>query len=340
MISVIVPMYNAEQYIADCVRSVQRQTYTDFELILVDDGSCDETRKICHRLQVQDSRIKVLSNQHKGVSAARNEGIRKAQGEYLFFLDSDDMIHPQLLECLWGFAQKTGAKILTGGYCYVQSKDLSKQMMEAENESEIGTYVDLDHSSALECFIYGGRKRVLLAVGGKMILRDAAKEIWFDEQHSNGEDTKYIYQLLADGGDTVIVERNWYYCRRHEGNASRRETFTACKSMYEVERYICDQERKKGRAVYARMREYFIIRRVLDWYMDSRRAHDKGRIQYFKKVSERERTLAVWQEISPGTKWEFYLAFHCYPIYLPLYRGLKGMLALKERIYEMTAEEK
>ena len=101
LISIIVPVYNAEKYLEDCIRSVLKQTYTHFELILVEDGSTDNSREICRRASMDDIRILLIKQErNQGVSRARNAGIEAAKGKYLFFLDSDDTIHPQLLETL------------------------------------------------------------------------------------------------------------------------------------------------------------------------------------------------------------------------------------------------
>ena len=97
LISVIVPIYNSELYIRDCVGSVLRQTYTHFELILVDDGSTDNCKEICGELCEADKRIRFVSNVRGWVSVARNAGMKMANGKYLFFLDSDDAIHSSIL---------------------------------------------------------------------------------------------------------------------------------------------------------------------------------------------------------------------------------------------------
>lgn len=95
-VSVIIPVYKAEQYIADTVRSVLNQTYQNFELLIVDDGSPDRSIEICQ--QFDDPRIKIIRQNNQGVSAARNNGIRQAQGEYIAFLDADDIWLPEKLE--------------------------------------------------------------------------------------------------------------------------------------------------------------------------------------------------------------------------------------------------
>ena len=98
MVSIIVPVYNVEEYLRECVDSILNQTYSDVEVILVDDGSTDQSGNICDEYAKMDSRIKVIHKKNGGVSAARNTGIGEASGEYLMFVDSDDAIHPELVE--------------------------------------------------------------------------------------------------------------------------------------------------------------------------------------------------------------------------------------------------
>ena len=98
MISVIVPVYNIEKYIGKCIQSVLSQTYTDFELLLINDGSKDSSGEICSSWAKIDARIRVISKENEGVSVARNLGIDSAKGEFIFFLDGDDWISPECLE--------------------------------------------------------------------------------------------------------------------------------------------------------------------------------------------------------------------------------------------------
>ena len=98
MISIIVPIYNAEKKLRRCVESILLQTFSDFELILVDDGSSDNSLAICDELQLKDSRIRVFHKENSGSSSTRNFGIKKAKGEYLTFSDADDCVEPTWLE--------------------------------------------------------------------------------------------------------------------------------------------------------------------------------------------------------------------------------------------------
>lgn len=114
-ISVIVPVYQVEQFLCRCVDSILCQTFRDFELILVDDGSPDNSGAICDAYAQKDPRIRVIHKQNGGLSSARNAGIDIAQGEYLTFADSDDMIHPQALALLLDSLTNTNADMATAG---------------------------------------------------------------------------------------------------------------------------------------------------------------------------------------------------------------------------------
>lgn len=97
-VSVIIPVYNVEKYLSECVDSVLHQTYQNFEIILVDDGSKDKSGEICDMYASSDSRISVIHKENGGASSARNEGLRYASGDYVYFLDSDDLIKPYAFE--------------------------------------------------------------------------------------------------------------------------------------------------------------------------------------------------------------------------------------------------
>ena len=97
-ISIIVPVYRAEKYLNACVDSILRQTYADFELVLIEDGSPDQSGAICDEYAQKDDRVRVIHQPNQGQAAARNHALPMTQGRWLCYVDSDDMIHPQMLE--------------------------------------------------------------------------------------------------------------------------------------------------------------------------------------------------------------------------------------------------
>lgn len=115
-ISVITPVYNVENYLSKCVDSILNQTFTDFELIIVDDGSPDSCGKIADEYLKKDNRVKVIHKENGGAPSARNAGIEIASGEYFYFPDSDDWIESTYLEKLYKLAKKTGVKMVISGY--------------------------------------------------------------------------------------------------------------------------------------------------------------------------------------------------------------------------------
>lgn len=115
MISVIVPVYNVEQYLDKCIQSLMEQTYTDFEILLVDDGSTDSCPAICDEYAKKDSRIRSLHKQNGGLSDARNYGVNFAKGEYVTFIDSDDYVDSSYLETLDSLLKKYNSDIAVTG---------------------------------------------------------------------------------------------------------------------------------------------------------------------------------------------------------------------------------
>lgn len=111
LISVIVPVYNAEDYLAATIRSIQEQTYRNIEIILINDGSTDHSPQICDEMASADNRIVVIHQINKGISQTRNTGLDEAKGEYIAFCDNDDFIHPQMLELLYNAITQTNTEL-------------------------------------------------------------------------------------------------------------------------------------------------------------------------------------------------------------------------------------
>lgn len=121
-IGVIVPLYNAEKYLCKCIDSILKQTFQDFELILIDDGSTDKSSEICEQYARKNKNILVIHMEHGGVSAARNRGLEENTNEYIVFVDADDFIEPHFLEILYSAAQEKKADIvLTEAFIWVKT---------------------------------------------------------------------------------------------------------------------------------------------------------------------------------------------------------------------------
>ena len=127
MVSVIMPVYNVEAYISRAIESVLKQTYSDFELLIINDGSPDNSIKIAEEHSKNDNRIKIINKINGGLSDARNVGMQQAKGKYLYFLDSDDYIEENLLEMATTEAEIQGADVVLFGY-YIDYVDTSENV--------------------------------------------------------------------------------------------------------------------------------------------------------------------------------------------------------------------
>lgn len=121
LISIIVPVYNSEKYIKQCVDSILNQSYSNIEVILVDDGSLDSCPRICDDYALFDKRVKVIHKVNSGVSAARNTGIEESSGKYIMFCDSDDFVHPMWCEMLYKAVTNTNTDLGICGYSFVET---------------------------------------------------------------------------------------------------------------------------------------------------------------------------------------------------------------------------
>ena len=111
-VSIIVPVYNVENYLERCISSLRNQTLEDIEIILVDDSSTDSSLEICNKMAMEDSRIKVIHKENEGAGLARNEALRVATGEYIGFLDSDDFVEADMFKTLYDKAVQYGASYM------------------------------------------------------------------------------------------------------------------------------------------------------------------------------------------------------------------------------------
>lgn len=138
LVSVIVPVYRVEKYLRICVDSILAQTYSDLEVILVDDGSPDGCPAICDEYAQQDARVRVIHQKNAGLSAARNAGLDLCQGEYITFIDSDDFVHPRFVELLLNACLKE--------HCLISVSDFKSVPVGADGKEACLSFTDTPHS--------------------------------------------------------------------------------------------------------------------------------------------------------------------------------------------------
>lgn len=170
-ISIIIPVYNVEKYLCECLDSILNQTFQDFEIICVDDGSTDETLEILKNYKNKDERVFVLQQHHSGAAEARNNGIRLARGKYIQFLDSDDYFEPTMLEELYNHAEKYGADLTV---CSSRKVDNEGNIVESGNPN---SPINLDKTPLEKTFNWRDYKDdffslINVAIWNKLYSRD------------------------------------------------------------------------------------------------------------------------------------------------------------------------
>lgn len=193
MVSCIIPVYNTEKYLHRCIESVLAQTFTDWEMLLIDDGSTDASGSICDEYAVKDKRIRVFHKENGGISSARNLGLNYAQGEWIFFVDSDDSLPKTSLESL--LSRSSDANIIAGGFFFVLGGD---KIVETLKEPKFISR-DLDRKIPTA---------YMATVWGKLFKRKICP--MFDERVRFAEDTLFILSCVRETDRIKLVDDTVY----------------------------------------------------------------------------------------------------------------------------------
>lgn len=199
LISVIVPVYNGESYLANCIASIQAQTYEPLEIIVINDGSTDCTSAVCEKIKAEDPRFHFVTTEDVGVSAARNHGIAMAKGELLTFVDADDRIHPQMLQRLYDVMVQTGSEITGCAFgCWTTERECAvilNSVPAKEGQTKI-----YQKSSYLMDEILNGNSRCWSKLYQRAPLERMKEhtDTWFIEGLTIGEDMLFLVQLLSE----------------------------------------------------------------------------------------------------------------------------------------------
>ena len=319
-ISVIVPVYKVEKYIHRCVDSILAQTFRDFELILVDDGSPDNCGTICEEYALVDDRIHVIHRENGGLSAARNSGIEwvlaNSDSQWLTFIDSDDWIHPQFLEVLVHGVQLSGAQVGMVGRSYV-----------SEFDPAYGTYTGLPKTETYDGeALFLSREWDFNYAWGKLYRKEDFRTLRYPEG-KNFEDVFTTYQVLFRVEKIALMDvPMYYYFHNTQGishspwNAKELVIFEGMRQQMEF--YRANGYRRaleKEARLYVHHHAYQLIRiraNKADW------AKNKP---IWRKV--RREMLALMK--ASGGKYTFKTMPYCFEAAYPLITEVK---ALAERV--------
>lgn len=212
LISVIIPVYNVEKYLDECITSVINQTYTNLEIIIVDDGSTDDSGDICEKYKSLDSRIKVIHKENGGLSSARNAGLKIATGKYVGFVDSDDYINSSMYEILYKAITDSNKKIACCDFFRFRTKDELPQ-----NKTNIKKIV-LDKVDSIRYML--SKDYFRFTSWNKLYLRTLFDDISFPEG-KYFEDFWPIYNAFKESDGVIYIKDFLYYYRTVDDSISR-----------------------------------------------------------------------------------------------------------------------
>ena len=217
MISIIVPVYNSAPFLDKCIQSLVDQTYRDIEIIIIDDGSKDDSPTILRKWKDADPRIRVVfKEKNSGVSDSRNIGLQMAKGEYIGFVDSDDWVEPEMYGEMLTQLEKTGADVAFSGYNRIEEG----RVVVVQVSKPTGTVLSVD-DALLQVMPQRGEGRYNLFIVDKLFRRTLiildGEPILFDPSYSYGEDVLWLTQVLLNGKTVVFWQGCGYNYRTNNG---------------------------------------------------------------------------------------------------------------------------
>nr|WP_306430325.1 glycosyltransferase family 2 protein [Corynebacterium phoceense] len=210
LVSIIVPAYNVAEYIESCLNSLLAQTHEEIEVVVVDDGSTDETAAVCAAVARRDARVRIIAQPNAGVSAARNRGVQEARGTYVCFVDSDDAAHPDMVARLLAALSTAGAEIACAGRYAPFSASFEP--------SALGSFAAQTLSGEEACaeLLY---QRIPNGPVAKMFARSVVGEEPFNNDVRIGEDLLMNLDVMSQAEHVVVVDDALYGYRQREGSA-------------------------------------------------------------------------------------------------------------------------
>lgn len=220
LVSIIIPVYNVEKYLLECLDSVIAQTYSNIEIFLINDGSTDNSGKICDEYAQKDSRVKVIHKENGGVSSARNVGLDLTQGEYITFIDSDDFVDKTYIEKMYDALEKSNADLVFCKYAnYIDKKieypqeSIPKQLTVNNEDKEFIDFIS--RFFALKKNIMGSACRVLYR-------KELINNYYFHLGIKISEDLLFLMQIIQNAKSINSIDEYLYFYRKVETSITQK----------------------------------------------------------------------------------------------------------------------
>ena len=236
LISIIVPIYNTEKYLRQCLDSILNQTYTNFEVLLVNDGSTDSSGMICQEYVENDSRFRYFEKENGGASSARNLGLERSGGAYITFIDSDDWVEPNYLDVLYTALKENDTDVAISTYKRFAQDGVFYLRSYSREDDEFLNIGTRSRDSFLEILPrLGELDHSFYSISSKLIKREIIGNLLFDEQVSYAEDLNFFFHLYL-GVESVVYVRDYTYVHRTH-DASTSQNVNELQALQELEIY-------------------------------------------------------------------------------------------------------
>lgn len=294
-LSIIIPVYNVETYLKECVDRALSQTFKDFEVLLIDDGSTDVSGKICDSIALMDSRIRVFHKPNGGLSSARNYGIDRALGEYVIFLDSDDYwIDENILSLLIEKAESENLDVVRGEFVYVDAKGKQLSTPDLPEES-LNLRNQILSSYEMMKFVMNGRFFSWLF----MFRKSAIGCLRFDENRKFQEDIDFAIKFFSKNYRCGYLPIQFYAYRQRENSiistpriSNLANSFALCDVFYEYAYKVEDK----------RLSSYYLYRGIMMYYWTLETVASDLYIDRYKELEKNLSLLALRKKVYSWTK--------------------------------------
>lgn len=324
LISVIVPVYNGQEYLDNCIRSIEGQTYGNLEVIIVNDGSTDETGAVCERIQTEYDNVRILTLGDEGVSAARNAGVDASAGELITFVDADDRICPEVLRILYDCMINTGSDVAGCGF-FIWSSEEEWRQGPASGET-IAQPVTYDTDQYLREALLCGNSRCW----SKLYRREIFDRVRFPEELTIGEDMLFLVKMLPYVAKITETDYPGYGYYRNPAGVMNRE-FTprymdqiTCWQLAREEILQLDESLDAQVTVPYMMGIMLTVGKLAMLSAAGRRANRKYIQICYDKLKETLLVPGAYRRLSAGYRIKVRLFSLCPNLYLYLYHLHKG----------------
>lgn len=278
LISIILPIYNGEQYLRDCLESILKQKYHNFEVILVNDGSIDSSEAICRQYVNRDDRFRYVQKEHGGASSARNYGLELVKGEYVTFIDADDWVEENYLELLHQSLKENNADISVSTYKKfdVDTNLFYLHAFQINESNQVFTQKELvEKLPQLERITESFE-----IIGGKLVKKSLLLGIQFNERTQLSENMEFWFKLYLLSNRIAFVNKEIYNFRLQDSEARK---------LYNAKNYVDDIRVRMDRIP-------LLVAKGYDTkpYLENLKNYLNGRIQYLEQNDEGQTTIARW----------------------------------------------